>query len=83
MYMPTHISGENHQTMGPACSCLDWYTKRDRRLALQILRDKRPHIFQSTYAAVMVLFMWQDNMKGVVRFTDKCLEWILYTSDQA
>lgn len=31
----------------------------------------------------MVLFMWQDDMMGVVRFTDKCLEWILYTSDQA
>ena len=30
----------------------------------------------------MVLFMWQDDMIGVVRFIDECLERILYTSDQ-
>ena len=56
---------------------------RGRRLALQIVRDKCPHLLQGTQAAVMVLFMWQDDMMGVVRFIAKCLEWMLYTSDRA
>ena len=50
--------------------------------ALQDLRDKRPHLFQGARADAMVLFMWQDDMIGVVRFIDECLERILYTSDQ-
>ena len=29
-----------------------------------------------------IRFMWQDDIIGVVRFVDECLEWILYTSDQ-
>ena len=56
--------------------------------ALQDLRDKRPHLFEGTQAdaiinaTMMVLFMWQNDIIGVVRFTDACLERILYTSDQ-
>ena len=50
--------------------------------ALQDLRDKRPHLFHGARADAMVLFMWQDDMIGVVRFIDECLERILYTSDQ-
>ncbi len=30
----------------------------------------------------MVLFMWQDDMIGVVRFIDECPERIIYISDQ-
>ena len=50
--------------------------------ALQDLRDKRPHLFDGAQTDAMVLFMWQDDMIGVVRFIDDCLERILYTSDQ-
>ena len=50
--------------------------------ALQDLRDKRPHLFEGTQADAMVLFMWHDDILGVVRFIDACLERILYTSDQ-
>ena len=50
--------------------------------ALQDLRDKRPHLFDGAQTDAMVLFMWQDDMIGVVRFIDECLERILYTSDQ-
>ena len=50
--------------------------------ALPDLRGKRPHLFQGTQADAMVLFMWQDDIIGVVRFIDACLERILYTSDQ-
>ena len=46
--------------------------------ALQDLRDKRSHLF----ADAMALFIWQDDMVGVVRFIDECLERILYISDQ-
>ena len=49
---------------------------------LQDLRDKRPHLFHGAQTNAMVLFMWQDDMIGVVRFIDECLERILYTSDQ-
>ena len=49
---------------------------------LQDLRDKRPHLFDGAQTNAMVLFMWQDDMIGVVRFIDECLERILYTSDQ-
>ena len=50
--------------------------------ALQDLHDKRPHLFDGARTDAMVLFMWQDDMIGVVRFIDECLERILYTSDQ-
>ena len=52
--------------------------------ALPDLLDKRPHLdlFRGVQANVMVLFMWQDDMVGVVRFADECLGRILYTSDQ-
>ena len=51
-------------------------------LALQSVRDKRPRLFQGVHADAMVLSMWQDEMIGVMRFIDECLERILYTSDQ-
>ena len=38
--------------------------------ALQVLRDKRPHLFEGTRAGAMVLFMWQDDMLGVVRLIE-------------
>ena len=50
--------------------------------ALQDLRDKRPHLFDGAQTDAMVLFMWQDDMIGVVRFIDECLERNFYTSDQ-
>ena len=53
-----------------------------RDMAFLDLRDKRPHLFDSAQTDAMVLFMWQDDMIGVVRFIDECLERILYTSDQ-
>ena len=48
------------------------------------VRDKRPHdhVFEGPQADAMVLFRWQDDTVGVVRFIDECLERILYTSDQ-
>ena len=57
---------------------------------MQYLHDKRPHIFEGMQADAMVLilfnisilFMWQDDMVGVVRIIDECLEIILHTSDQ-
>ena len=48
---------------------------------LQDLRDKRPHLFANRQAGAMVVFLWQDDTIGVVRFIDECLERI-YTSDQ-
>ena len=33
-------------------------------------------------STAQLLSMWQDDMIGVVRFIDECLERILYTSDQ-
>ena len=50
--------------------------------ALQDLRDRRRHLFEGVQIEVMVSFMWQDDMIGVARFIDECLERILYTSDQ-
>ena len=47
----------------------------------QDLRDKHPHLFEGTQADAMVLFMRQDDIIGVLRFIDACLERILYTSD--
>lgn len=37
------------------------------RLALQDLRDKRPHLSEGAQADAVVLFMWQDDIIGVVR----------------
>ena len=34
------------------------------------------HLFEGTQADTMVLFMWQDDMIGVVRIIDACLEMI-------
>ena len=62
---------------------LAWEGSQPQRCpALQNLRDKRPHLFDGAQTDAMLLFMWQDDMIGVVRFIDECLERILYTSDQ-
>ena len=50
--------------------------------ALQDLRDKRPHLFAGSQAGAMVVFLWQADITGVVRFIDECLERIVYTSNQ-
>ena len=39
--------------------------------ALKDLRDKRRHLFQGAQIEVMVSFIWQDDMIGVVRFIDE------------
>ena len=31
-------------------------------IAVQDMRDKRPHLFEGTQADAMVLFMWQDDI---------------------
>ena len=49
-----------------------------RTSALQDLRDKRPHLIEGAQAGAVVLFMWQDDMIGVVQLTDECLEGILH-----
>ena len=38
------------------------------------LRNKGAHLFEGAQADAMVLFIWQDDMIGVVRFIDECLE---------
>ena len=45
--------------------------------ALQALRDNRPHPFEGVQTDSMVLFMWQDDMIGVVQLIGECLERIL------
>ena len=50
--------------------------------ALQDLHDKRPHLFASGQAGAMLVFLWQADIVGIVRFVDKCLERVVYTSDQ-
>ena len=50
-------------------------------IAVQDLRHKRPHLFEVIHADAMILFMLQNDMIGVVRFIDECLERILYTSN--
>ena len=42
--------------------------------ALQDLRNKRAHLFEGAQADAMVLFIWQDDMIGVVRIIDECVE---------
>ena len=51
-------------------------------LALHDLRNKRPHLSEGAQADDIVSFMWRDDMIGVVRFIEECLERILCTSDQ-
>ena len=51
-------------------------------LHCRIYVTSAPIFFDGAQTDAMVLFMWQDDMIGVVRFIDECLERILYTSDQ-
>ena len=44
------------------------------------MRDQCPHLFKGTQADAMLLFLWRDDMIGVLRFIDEYLERILYTS---
>ena len=56
------------------CLALEWTT--ETRV------QGHPGALDGAQTDAMVLFMWQDDMIGVVRFIDECLERILYTSDQ-
>ena len=47
--------------------------------ALQDLRDRYENLFQAPQGDAMLLFMWQDDIIGVARFIDACLE-RMYTS---
>ena len=47
--------------------------------ALQDLRDRNKILFQAPHGDAMILFMWQDDIIGVARFIDACLERV-YTS---
>ena len=47
--------------------------------ALQDLRDRYEDLFQAPQGDAMILFMWQDDIIGVARFIDACLERV-YTS---
>ena len=42
--------------------------------ALQDLRDRYENLFQAPQGDAMLLFMWQDDIIGVARFIDACLE---------
>ena len=42
--------------------------------ALQDLLDRYENLFQAPQNDAMILFMWQDDIIGVARFTDACLE---------
>ena len=42
--------------------------------ALQDLRDRYENLFQAPRGDAMILFMWQDDIIGVARFMDACLE---------
>ena len=42
--------------------------------ALQDLRDRYEKLFQAPQGYAMNLFMWQDDIIGVARFIDACLE---------
>ena len=41
---------------------------------LQDLRDRYENLFQAPQGDAMLLFMWQDDIIGVARFIDACLE---------
>ena len=45
----------------------------------RILRDRCENLFQVSQGDAMILFMWQDDIVGVVRFIDPCSERV-YTS---
>ena len=47
--------------------------------ALHDLRDRYGNLFQAPQGDAMILFMWQDDIIGVARFIDACLERV-YTS---
>ncbi len=47
--------------------------------ASQDLRDRNKNLFQAPHGDAMILFMWQDDIIGVARFIDACLERV-YTS---
>ena len=47
--------------------------------ALQDLRDRNSTCFRRLRCDAMTLFMWQDDIIGVARFIDACLERV-YTS---
>ena len=47
--------------------------------ALQDLRDRYANLFQAPQGDAMILFVWQDDVVGVARFSDACLESV-YTS---
>ena len=38
--------------------------------------------FEGTQTDAIIMFIWHEDMIGVVQFIDECLERILYTSDQ-
>ena len=42
--------------------------------ALQELRDRKLNLFKAPHGDAMILFMWQDDIIGVARFIDACLE---------
>ena len=46
---------------------------------LQDLLDRYENLFQAPQGHAMILFMWQDDIIGVARFIDACLERV-YTS---
>ena len=47
------------------------------------LRSNHTFVMITYDTALMhITLLWQDDMMGVVRFIDECLERILYTSDQ-
>ena len=47
--------------------------------ALQDLHDRNKNLFQAPHGDARILFMWQDDISGVARFIDECLERV-YTS---
>ena len=42
--------------------------------AFQDLRDRYENLFQAPQGDAMILFMWQDDITGLARFFDACLE---------
>ena len=42
--------------------------------ALQDLHDRYENLFQAPPGDAMILFMWQDDIIGLARFIDACLE---------
>jgi hypothetical protein len=47
--------------------------------AFQDLRDRYGNLFRSPQSDAMILFMWPDDIIGVARIIDACLERV-YTS---